>query len=579
MLWGAGQEDLSLPYLPITTALATIAPDGGLTSLSGPLDLDETGRGAEEDPAHLWRRAEQALLDVLGDKPVVLVIDDLQWADPASQSLLLHLLVLLDHASAARRIRVLTILTVRTPVDDERVARTVARLEREPSTITLTLEGLSRPELRELLGLVAPAPPTAALVELVVESSGGNPLLAEEVLRSGLDVKDLRVEAGSLVPAHEHLAVDLRTFDRAVSARIEGVSPECRTLLTTAALLGEPHDVRDLAVAADLPMSDVDGLLEEGVEAGILLDRDGQVAFAHPQVRHVLFHTPSRRARERLHLRIADRLEERGDASVAAIAHHLTRAGSQVESARLSRWSQLAAGQALAIGAWSDAAIAADTALAALGPEAPWDQRADLHSLVSRAASHDFDLAVASRHGGLAVDLAEAHGDAARWAAALIPLARTLATNAGAGPVADPTSLLRAYLAANPDADGAARAEVLALLSEIRAAYDDLDGAAEAAAEAAVALPEDAAPGLASSAPFAEGMAHWARLDLPSASDAFQRAQGPRPIAAARGLRPMPRFAWRWSTSSSATPTWWRTEPASWPPRCGTNRSGASTRC
>ena len=196
----------------------------------------------------------------------------------------------------------------------------------------------------------------------------------------------------------------------------------------------------DLAVAADLPMSDVDGLLEEGVEAGILLDRDGQVAFAHPQVRHVLFHTPSRRARERLHLRIADRLEERGDASAAAIAHHLTRAGSQVESARLSRWSQLAAGQALAIGAWSDAAIAADTALAALGPEAPWDQRADLHSLVSRAASHDFDLAVASRHGGLAVDLAEAHGDAARWAAALIPLARTLATNAGDGPVADPTS-------------------------------------------------------------------------------------------------------------------------------------------
>ena len=161
-LWGAGQEDLSLPYLPITTALATIAPEGSLTALSEPLDVGGTGKGGEEDPAHLWRRAEKALLDVLGDKPVVLVIDDVQWADPASQSLLLHLLVLLDHASAARRIRVLTVLTVRTPVDDERVARTVARLEREPSTITLTLEGLSRPELRELLGLVAPAPPTAA---------------------------------------------------------------------------------------------------------------------------------------------------------------------------------------------------------------------------------------------------------------------------------------------------------------------------------------------------------------------------------------------------------------------------------
>jgi class 3 adenylate cyclase len=521
VLWGAGQEDLSLPYLPITTALATISPAG-----SQLLDLAGSGDGEGEDPAHLWRRAEQALLDVLGDQPVVLVIDDLQWTDPASQSLLLHLLVLLDHASAARRIEVLTILTVRTPVDDERTARTVARLEREPSTVTLSMAGLSRPELRELLGLVAPAPPTAALVEQVVESSGGNPLLAEEVLRSGLDDQRLRVRAGSLEPTREHLAIDLRTFDRAVSARIDRVSPECRTLLATAALLGEPHDVGDLAVAADLPVSDVDRLLEEAVRAEILLDHEGQVAFAHPQVRHVLFHTPSRRTREQLHLRIADRLEARGDASAAVIAHHLTRAGAAVEPARLCRWSQLAAEQALAIGAWSDAAIAADTALAALGPEAPWDQRADLHLLVSRAASHDFDLAVASRHGGLAVDLAEAHGDVARWGAALIPWARTLATNASDGAVTDPTPLLRAFLTGNPDADDATRAEMLALLSEIRAAHDDLDGATAAAAEAAAALPDDARPGLASSVAFAQGMADWARLDLPGASDAFQRAQG-----------------------------------------------------
>ena len=521
VLWGAGQEDLALPYLPITTALASIAP------ASGPL-LDVDGPGEGEDPAHLWRRAEQALLDVLGDQPVVLVIDDLQWADPASQSLLLHLLVLLDHASAVRGLSVLTIVTVRTPVDDERTARTVARLEREPGTTTLSLVGLSRPELRELLGRVAPARPSAALVERVVESSGGNPLLAEEVLRSGLDVKHLRVEAGSLVSAREHLAIDLRTFDRGVSARVDRVSPACRTLLTTAALLGEPHDVDDLAAVTDLTGSAVDGLLEEGVQAGLLLDRDGQVAFAHPQVRHVLFHTPSRRAREQLHLRIADRIEARAEASAAAVAHHLTRAGTQVDPGRLHRWSRLAAEQALAIGAWSDAVIAAETALVALAPEAPWDQRADLHSLISRAASHDFDLAVASRHGGLAVDLAEAHGDVARWGAALIPLARTLATNAGDGAVTDPTPLLRAFLTANPAADDATRAEVLALLSEIRASHDDLDGAAEAADAAVASLPAGAAPELASSVAFAEGMAHWARLDLPGASDAFWRARGTR---------------------------------------------------
>ena len=137
--------------------------------------------------------------------------------------------------------------------------------------------------------------------------------------------------------------------------------------------------------------------------------------------------------------------------------------------------------------------------LAALGPEAPWDQRADLHSLVSRAASHDFDLAVASRHGGLAVDLAEAHGDAARWAAALIrwraPSRRTPATapsrtrHPSCGRTSSPTRM--------PTAPPGRRCWRSSPRSA--ASYDDLDGAAEAAAEAAVALPEDAAPGLASS--------------------------------------------------------------------------------
>ena len=99
VLWGAGQEDLSLPYLPITTALRRSRRTAASRRCRAPRRRRHR-QGAEEDPAHLWRRAEKALLDVLGDKPVVLVIDDLQWADPASQSLLLHLLVLLDHASA-----------------------------------------------------------------------------------------------------------------------------------------------------------------------------------------------------------------------------------------------------------------------------------------------------------------------------------------------------------------------------------------------------------------------------------------------------------------------------------------------
>lgn len=75
-LWGAGQEDLSLPYLPVSMALAPLSVDG-----PGLLDPGSQGAGADADPVRMWGNVTQAVLAAASQRPVVLVMDDLQWTE------------------------------------------------------------------------------------------------------------------------------------------------------------------------------------------------------------------------------------------------------------------------------------------------------------------------------------------------------------------------------------------------------------------------------------------------------------------------------------------------------------------
>lgn len=520
-LWGAGQEDLALPYLPIATALDPLGHDR-LRSLDG-IALPSA---PERSPAEIWGDVTDLLLAAAARTPVVLVMDDLQWTDPASQALLQHLLVVLDHAATTRAVRLLTVVTVRTPLDDDRTVRTLSRLEREPHAVTLEVAGLDRTEVRDLLGIIGPAPPSAALAHRIMESTSGNPLLAQSVLRRGLDEGRITVDGGTLVAAPDDpLAVGADELDRAVVARLDRVGDACRDLLTIAAFLGDHHAIVDVAALAGVALPEAEDLVDEAIEADLLRDLGARCSFSHPQVRHVLFNAPRRRARQRLHLQMADGLEARGEEGDApAIAHHLARAGDLAEPDRLARWSQLAADQALAAGAWTDAAIAAEQTLAA-SPSLTWAQAVDLHLLITEAASHDFDLRAASRHGAAAAQLARDHGAVDRWGRAVLHLARTLVTNGEAAvDTSETTALIEGFLHENLDADPSLRAQLLGLLSEIWGAENRIEEALDAATAARQLLTGDADAAVVTGVEVAEGMVRWARLDLSEARHAYEVA-------------------------------------------------------
>ncbi|MGH9275339.1 MAG: adenylate/guanylate cyclase domain-containing protein, partial [Acidimicrobiales bacterium] len=308
--------------------------------------------------------------------------------------------------------------------------------------------------------------------------------------------------------------------------RLDRVGQPCRDLLVIAAFLGDHHAITDVAALGDFPIATAQELVDEAVEAGLLQDLGTRCSFSHPQVRHVLFNSPRRRVRQQLHLRLADGLEARGDdADAPAIAHHLARAGDLVDAPRLARWSGLAARQALAVGAWTDAAIAAEQALAASTEDLPWEERVDLHLLITEAASHDFDLSAASRHGAAAVELSRDHAAVSRWGRAVLHLARTLVTNTATTSTAvDTTQLIQDYLRDNPVADPAIRAQLLSLLSEIWGSANRIDEALDAATEARGLLTPDTDPTVATGVQVAEGLARWARLDLPEARHAYEEA-------------------------------------------------------
>lgn len=522
VLWGAGQEDLSLPYLPLAMALGPLEVDRPL--LAGPSARD---RGEAMEPAEAWAEAADALVTAAERSLVLLVVDDLQWTDPASQALLLHLLVVLEHAATTRKVRAMTVITVRLPDDDERTGRLLSRIEREPNAAALEVGGLDRAEVRELLSIIGPAPPSAALVQSVLESTSGNPLLAQSILRRGVQEGRISVVGGALVAARDDpLPVSANEVDRSVAQRLATVSTECRDLLTVAAFLGDHQPTKDVAELAGVPMEQAEQLVDMAVGAGLLRDLGSRCSFSHPQVRHVLFSAPHQRARQRLHLRLADGIEARGgDADPLALAHHLSRAGELAAPQRLARWSHLAAQAAMRMGAWAEASVVAAQALSATTPDEGWEVAADLNILVTEAASHDFDLAAVSRHGLAAISIAKERGDASRWGRALLPLARTLLTHADAASgAAEALHLIQDYLEGNPDAEPEIRARLLSLLSEMWAASDRIDDALVAATRASQLLDEGVDQEVAAAVHVAEGLAHWARLDLRAARVAYERA-------------------------------------------------------
>ncbi len=272
---------------------------------------------------------------------LVLVLDDLHWAEPTALLLTRHLIRALNNCP------VLVVLSFRdTDLDHNReLRRTIADLERG-TCCRIHLSGLDPGEMGELVTAMAPGFARAApsLISTLVEETSGNPLYTSQLVRHLLESDLLAVESDMV---HFRAPVDqlpvppgLRDV---VWSRVESLGPIATEVLVAASVLGLEVD-RDLLVEiVDVGEGEVDDALDDALRAG-LLEGDSQrptvVRFTHGLVVHALIGEPAPLRLRRLHERTAEALEKREDEhphrTVIDLAHHWTAAGNRV---RAQRWA------------------------------------------------------------------------------------------------------------------------------------------------------------------------------------------------------------------------------------------------
>ena len=424
-------------------------------------------------------------------QPLLLVLDDLHWADIPSLALLRFMSRELDGVEGSGPLVVGSYRHTEVEQGHPLLAA-VADLTRGQHR-WLLLGGLGQREVAGFMALVAGTEPSAELATEVYQQTDGNPFFVTEVVR-------LLASQGSwdqLDPAARDarlLGSRLPEGVRAVVAeRLSRLSADCRRVLEIASVVGRDFELRVLQPVSGLDAGQLLMLLEEAEAARLVGAVPGELSrwrFAHALVREVLYEGLLAARRVRLHGLVADALEPVHAAEpgphLAELAHHLVEAapGSEKTAARAVRMATLAGGRSLQLLAWEDAAVLFERALAALAlAERPGSaqQRCELLLAIGEARMAASDVPAARTAYQQAGELARRIGSPEALAQAGLGLGLEITSG-----IVDPVQvgLLEEALATLGEDDSPLRARVLAGLA--RALVSSPQG------ERRLALSEDA---------------------------------------------------------------------------------------
>jgi DNA-binding CsgD family transcriptional regulator/tetratricopeptide (TPR) repeat protein len=346
--------DGALPYAPIVEALRALVADIGLAAvreLIGP-SWPEVARLPVLGPSDSTRPPDQAaqgrlfelLLGLLGrlseQAPLVLVIEDLHWADRSTRDLLAFL------ARNLRRERVLMVVTYRNDEPgQQRFGPYLAELDRGRLVERIELARLDQVQTEAQLVGILGAAPAADLMEEVFARSEGNPFFTEELLAV--------VRSGS-----SELSATLRDLLR---GRVQTLPEPAQHLLEVVAVAGRQVPHRLVAAVAGLDDRQLDGALREAVASQLLVTRPGQDGYdlRHALLREVIDADLLPGERARLHTALAHTLadllgsgELDWSGSAAEVAVHWDRAG---DLPKALEWSVRAGVEADGIYAYAEA--------------------------------------------------------------------------------------------------------------------------------------------------------------------------------------------------------------------------------
>jgi tetratricopeptide (TPR) repeat protein len=321
--------DVGLPYVPVITALRSIASETGTDELLlatakglpglGRLlpelteELVTTTVGGELGQLQLFDAVRALLVRLSERSPVVLMLEDLHWADPSTRELVAFLHQTLQTG------RVLLIGSYRS---DELAGRHplrpwLAELGRCPDVERIQLAPFRRSELAEHLAAVGGERLPAAALDRILARSEGNPFYAEELLAAGADQSEVVLPSG--------LAEVLLT-------RVEALSAAAQQVLRVAAVAGRQVGHGLLARVAGLAEADLEQALREAIGARLLVAdaEGGTYGFRHALTQEAVYGGLLPGERVRLHASFARLLDQAGDSlpgsgmvgRAGELAHH-----------------------------------------------------------------------------------------------------------------------------------------------------------------------------------------------------------------------------------------------------------------
>ena len=289
-------------------------------------------------------------------RPIMIVMEDIQWADSTSLGLLSHLVL------EMRTEPIMTILSHRHfRTGSENVLRgTLADFVRSPRYERIELRGLRKEEISEYLYLGTGLAPTSEIVGTFLRATAGNPLFVRELSRM-FDVQGFFENPANIVRARNRVPATLQDL---FHGWLVEFPTDCLAILTTAAIIGTEVPVEKLLFCLEIPREQMMKKLEEAFEARLFLTgsgRYGNYRFCHAMMRQAILAELGSTELAELHGRVGNRLEQyhgsKASDHAEELAYHYRRAVNILGIEKYLQYAELAGEQAISKNAFEHAEV------------------------------------------------------------------------------------------------------------------------------------------------------------------------------------------------------------------------------
>ncbi len=514
VLFGRCDEEVGAPYRPFAEALSHyvahvqaevlqthVAAHGGELVRLVPALHQRLGElpalqvtDADTERYLLYAAVVELLEQASVQAPVVLVLDDLHWADKPSLQLLRHLVA---NTSAAR------LLVLGTYRDAELssshpLSEALATLHREPAGLSsIEIKGLDDSGVIAFMESAAGHELDDAGVNLahdLYRETDGNPFFVAEMLRhlseSGAIYQDAATGRWTTADQEGRLALP-HSVRAVIGTRVSRLGDQATKALSTASVIGRDFDLNLLAIATSMDEDDLIDLLEGAQRSAVVLEvlgSPGRYSFSHALIQHTLYEDLGETRRARIHRTVGEAIEHLYggaiDVRIGELARHFLLATSPTDSDKAVSYARRAGEAALSALAPDDAVRFFTQALELSSQTRTLDSGARIDLFIA--------LGTAQRQAGIpdfratlldAAHQAKSQGDADRLAKAALANSRGFFSSLGQLDV-ERIDVLEAALVALPKLGSPERARLLATLCSELTYYGSLERRLELADEA-----------------------------------------------------------------------------------------------